>query len=71
MGFFKLLFLFSLGYFFFKLLGALFRPTKRQSQQQFRQERYRKEGDVSINLNQEKKKHMSKDDGDYVDYEEV
>ena len=71
MGFFKLLFLFLLGYYLFRLLGFLFRPRKSQSNQHFQQNNHRKEGDVSINLKQEQKKHISKDDGDYIDYEEV
>jgi len=33
--------------------------------------RKRKEGDVKLDINPQKKKKFSKDDGEYVDYEDV
>ncbi|HBH47397.1 MAG TPA: hypothetical protein DDX98_02075 [Bacteroidales bacterium] len=71
MGFFRLLLIFFLVYFAVRLIRSIFRPRASQRNYQYKQSQ-RREGDVSIKVDPSKKtKKVSKDEGDYIDYEEA
>jgi len=59
------------------LVPALLQHTVKNMQQKMEQKMkdqqrsYRREGDVTIENNRHKKSHGSRDDGEYVDFEEV
>lgn len=63
-----ILIIYLLGY-----LGKLFFRNwiRKMSDQNQNNYNSRKEGDVHINLNQQKEKKFNKEDGEYVDYEDV
>jgi hypothetical protein len=73
MGLFRLLFYFLIGYFIFRFISLVFRPnTKQGSNFNQQQNKKRKEGDISINVDKSANtKRIPKDEGDYVDYEDV
>lgn len=71
---FRFLLYFFIGLMIFRFISSLFRPrrTSRQYTNQHRSSTQRKEGEVSVNLNQNtSKKHIAKDEGDYIDFEEI
>ncbi len=72
MNIFRLVLLFFLGYFLIRLFKNAFgTKTSKSSSNRSAGER-RKEGDVSIDTRQPgNKKRIDKDDGDYVDFEEL
>lgn len=75
MGLFRLLFYFLIGLFIFRLISSLFRPRKAQQRtytNKSNQDYLRKEGEVSIKVdNSKNKKHYTESDGDYIDYEDA
>ena len=73
MGLFRLLFYFIIGYSIFRFLSAIFRPKRTQQSNYTQQRPKRKEGDVAVDSDptSKKEKRISKDEGDYVDYEDV
>ena len=68
MSFLRILLIFALLYFAVRLLGRLLFPSQRNS---FGQGNDKPEGDVTVENNNHHGKKIKKDDGDYVDYEEV
>lgn len=60
-------------YYLIRLLVWLFRKPERTDNRNGHQEKPRgkKEGEVTIDYIPDKKKHIRKEDGDYVDFEEV
>lgn len=75
MGLFRLLFYFLIGLFIFRLISSLFRPRRAQQRSygnQNNQSFKRKEGEVSIKVdNSTNKKQFKENDGDYIDYEDA
>jgi len=72
--FFFILLVFIGGFISRYLLGRYFKNIRDNYNQQFQQKNQekKKEGDVYINPDdRQDKKHFKKDDGEYVDYEEV
>ena len=73
-GFLRTLLVIVAIYYIIRFVGKVLVPMFTGSQQQkrnFQKENRRKEGDVTIERNQGKNNRYSKDDGDYVDFEEV
>ncbi len=73
-GFLRTLLVIVAIYYIIRFVGKVLVPMFMGSQQQkrnFQKENRRKEGDVTIERNQGKNNRYSKDDGDYVDFEEV
>ncbi|WP_075602730.1 DUF4834 family protein [Saccharicrinis aurantiacus] len=77
----KVIVIFIVFNFIFRLIGKVFLPmfitnrvnkmTGNQSQQDFRRESKRNEGQVTIKKTQEHKKMTPDDMGEYVNFEEV
>lgn len=69
----RLLFYFIIAYSIFRFISTLFRPTAKRHTNYTQNNNKRKEGDIKVNINHTPKqnKRISKDDGDYVDYEEI
>lgn len=66
----RLLLIFALIYLMIRLIGrAIFRPSSGNSRR--RTEEGEKEGDITIQKKNNSGKKISKDEGDYVDYEEM
>lgn len=74
-GLFRIILIFLLIYYGVKLVTWLFqmpggsRNSKFQGNRQ--KERFRKEGDVTIDFTPKKNKKVDKENGEYIDYEEV
>ena len=45
--------------------------ARRQQEETLHRKKYKKEGDVTINYQPKSDKNFGKDDGDYIDFEEV
>ncbi|MGC9344200.1 MAG: hypothetical protein ACP5E3_15970 [Bacteroidales bacterium] len=74
MAFLRILLIFALLYFAARLVGRLLFPprTGRNSQRDtFNRGRKEREGDVTVEDRNPHKKKINKDEGDYIDYEEV
>ncbi len=77
MGFFRTLFLVVIFYYLFRFIVKLLAPVfgfqqvNRKQQQQNRQKEQRVEGDVRVENLKTQKPHYAKDEGEYVDFEEV
>ncbi len=72
MSTFRLLLLFILGYFIFRIVKNALTPRAKKSNYYRSTEDRRQEGDVTIDTRQTKnKKKIDKEDGDYVDFEEL
>lgn len=68
---FRFLLYFFIGIIIYRFITSIFAPNKRHQRSYTTNQQTRKEGDVSIKQKASKKKHIGKDEGDYVDYEEV
>jgi hypothetical protein len=68
MSFLRILLIFALLYFAVRLLGRILFPSQRNS---FSGGNVKPEGDVTVENNNQHGKNIKKDEGDYVDYEEV
>ncbi len=76
MGIFRIVIIFFLVYLVVRMLGRMFFPGSGSSSNPFNSgdnpEKKSREGDVSLENNDiNNKKHLKKDVGDYVDFEEV
>jgi hypothetical protein len=71
--FFFILLVFIGGFISRYLIGRYFRNIRDNIHNQYneKQKERQKDGDVTINSKKRNKKHFDKDDGEYVDYEEV
>ncbi|MFO8236278.1 MAG: DUF4834 family protein [Bacteroidales bacterium] len=72
--FFFILIVFVVGFISRYLLGRYFKNIRDNMNKQYREshQRSKREGDVSINWTSKKnKKHFKKDEGEYIDYEEL
>ncbi len=74
MGFIRIILIFALLYLVVRLLSrVLFPPRKSNFHDRDMRDRgsKKKEGDVTVEDKQPRNKKIDKDDGDYIDYEEV
>jgi len=71
----RFLFYFFIGLIIFRFITSLFRPRRPQQQasrRDFQNNDERREGEISVKVdNQKAKKKFTNKDGDYVDFEEV
>lgn len=70
----RFLLIFGLIYYFFRFISRLFSFTSSSKQKYNSNQSYhngKKEGDVTINKKPDTSKHIPKEVGDYIDYEEV
>lgn len=60
-------------YYLVKFIMWIFRPTVKpdNANRSYNTQQKKKEGEITINYISEKKKHIQKDSGDYVDFEEI
>ena len=72
MGFFRIFLLFLLAYLILRTISNIFRPKKNtQSFRQSPRNEIRPEGEVKVDINSKKEKKVSREEGDYVDFEEL
>jgi len=70
--FFRLLLLFFIAYAIISYVRRIFSPTKKKSSNYYDKSAPKeKEGKISVQNPGNKKKQINKDEGDYVDFEEV
>ena len=70
--FFRLLLLFFIAYVIISYVRRVFAPTKKKSSNYYEKSApQEKEGKVSVQNSGIKKKQINKNEGDYVDFEEV
>jgi len=72
-GLFRILLIFLVAYYLFRFLSYLFKPSGSNSTSGRRNmnKSSKKEGEITIDYLPESDKKVQKDNGDYVDYEEV
>ena len=70
-GLFRMLLILALVYFLVKLFRYLFSPGKREEPGSAGQGSKRKEGEVNVQHTPKKQKIVPKEDGEYVDFEEI
>lgn len=74
MAFLRIILIFALLYFAAKLLGRLIFPPRTgryNERDSFNRGKQENEGDVTVENSKTRNKKINKDEGDYIDYEEV
>jgi hypothetical protein len=74
-GLFRIILIFLLIYYGVKFVTWLFQMPRRNKNSKFQgtrqKDRFRKEGEVNIDFAPKKNKKVDKENGEYIDYEEV
>lgn len=83
-GLFRTIFIILLIYFIIRVISRYVVPfflkgyvknitsqMKQQQEEMLRQQKKGKEGDVTVNYTPQKEKNFGKEEGDYVDFEEI
>ncbi len=83
-GLIKTIFIILTIYFVVKVVGRIVIPfllggfvkkvnnqVRQQQEEALRQKKTKKDGEVTVNYSPKKEKNFGKDDGDYVDFEEI
>ncbi len=67
----RLLLILALIYFAFRFIGKIIFPSSSRNYERRRAEEGENEGDITIQKKNNSGKKISKDEGDYIDYEEL